>query len=48
MHTNVPPKKKKKIKGAVSLCGFPISGNKKGGKSKWVLFLRSEERVNMK
>ena len=29
-------------------CGFPISGNKKSGKSKWFSFLRSEERQNVK
>ena len=29
-------------------CGFPISGIKKGGKSKQFLLLRSEEKENVK
>ena len=31
-------KKKKKILWDVINCGFPISGDKKGGKSKWFCF----------
>ena len=41
-------KKKKKILMDVFSCSFPISGIKKGGKSKKFSFLRSEERENVK
>ena len=41
-------KKKKKILMHVFPCSFPFSGIKKGGKSKWLSFLRSEERENVK
>ena len=41
-------KKKKIFLRDVFSRGFPISGNKKGGKSKWFSFLRSGERENGK
>ena len=34
------PKKKKIFLKDVFPCGFPISGDKKGGKSKWFFFFR--------
>ena len=36
-------KKKKKILCDIFACGFPISGNKKGGKSKWFCFFHKGE-----
>ena len=45
------PKKKKKKKiflKHVLPCGFPISGDKKSGKSKWFCFFPRGERENLK
>ena len=41
-------KSQKKFLRAVIPCGFPIYGDKKGGKSKLFCFLRSGERENDK
>ena len=41
-------KKKKIFLKNVFSCGFPISGDKKGEKSKWVFFFPSGERENVK
>ena len=38
----------KKILSDVFPCGFPISGDKKAGKSKWFCFSRSKERESVK
>ena len=41
-------KKKKKISWDVLNCGFPISGDKTGEKSKWFCFFPYRERENVK
>ena len=41
-------KKKKNFLKDVFPCGFPISGDKKGEKSKWLCFFPKGERENVK
>ena len=43
-------KKRRKINFSSDVfpCGFPISGDKKGGKSKWFCFFPLGERENVK
>ena len=41
-------RKKKNFLWDVFPCGFPISGDKKGGKSKWFCFFPKGERENVK
>ena len=48
MQKSQKKKKEKKFLWDVFPCGFPISGDKKGGKSKWCCFFPYTERENVK
>ena len=48
MEKSPKKKKKKNFLKDIFPCGFPISGVKKGGKSKWFCFFPYGERENVK